>query len=218
MAIKLNGSTSGSVALDAPADTSPSGTDVTLTLPTSAGSSGQYLQTNGSGTLSWQTVTTPTNGLNEGTSADTPASTISFESLPSGIDRIILAIDRASTTGSDRIILELGDSGGYETSGYESWAKTMGGSSFSTGASLTTAFDVSASISNTEFYSGTIELMRVNSNNWVMNGNLQGNGDNRKLSGGRKALSGELDRVRLNTTGTSTFDGGQVQIYWFLAS
>jgi len=58
MAIKLNGSTSGSVALDAPADTSPSGTDVTLTLPTSAGSSGQYLQTNGSGTLSWQTVTT----------------------------------------------------------------------------------------------------------------------------------------------------------------
>lgn len=56
MAIKLNGSTSGSVALDAPADTSPSGTDVTLTLPTSAGSSGQYLQTNGSGTLSWQTV------------------------------------------------------------------------------------------------------------------------------------------------------------------
>ena len=58
MAIKLNGSTSGSVALDAPADTSPSGTDVTLTLPTSAGSSGQYLQTNGSGTLSWQTLTT----------------------------------------------------------------------------------------------------------------------------------------------------------------
>ena len=56
MAIKLNGSTSGSVALDAPADTSPSGTDVTLTLPTSAGSSGQYLQTNGTGTLSWQTV------------------------------------------------------------------------------------------------------------------------------------------------------------------
>ena len=56
MTLKLNGSTSGSVSIDAPADTSPSGTDVTLTLPTSAGSSGQYLQTNGSGTLSWQTV------------------------------------------------------------------------------------------------------------------------------------------------------------------
>ena len=53
MTLKLNGSTNGSVSLDAPADTSPSGTDVTLTLPTSAGSSGQYLQTNGTGTLSW---------------------------------------------------------------------------------------------------------------------------------------------------------------------
>ena len=53
MAIKLNGSTSGSVALDAPADTSPSGTNITLTLPTTAGSSGDYLQTDGSGTLSW---------------------------------------------------------------------------------------------------------------------------------------------------------------------
>ncbi len=58
MTLKLNGSTSGSVALDAPADTSPSGTDFTLTWPTSAGASGQYLQTNGSGTLSWQTVAT----------------------------------------------------------------------------------------------------------------------------------------------------------------
>ena len=66
MAIKLNGSTSGSVALDAPADTSPSGTDVTLTLPTSAGSSGQYLQTNGSGTLSWQTVSVTPDAITEG--------------------------------------------------------------------------------------------------------------------------------------------------------
>ena len=54
MTLKLNGSSAGSVSIDAPADSSPTGTDVTLTLPTSAGSSGQYLQTNGSGTLSWQ--------------------------------------------------------------------------------------------------------------------------------------------------------------------
>ena len=60
MTLKINGATGGSVSLDAPDNTSPAGTDVTLTLPTSAGSSGQYLQTNGSGTLSWQTVSVPT--------------------------------------------------------------------------------------------------------------------------------------------------------------
>ena len=61
MTLKLNGSTSGSVALDAPADTSPSGTDVTLTLPTSAGSSGQYLQTDGAGALSWASAASLSN-------------------------------------------------------------------------------------------------------------------------------------------------------------
>ena len=58
MAIKLNAATGGgSVALDAPNSTD-SNADVVLTLPTNDGDSGQYLQTNGTGTLSWDTVTT----------------------------------------------------------------------------------------------------------------------------------------------------------------
>ena len=53
MTLKLVGSSDGSVSLSAPSDTSPSGTDVTLTLPTSDGDANQVLQTNGTGTLSW---------------------------------------------------------------------------------------------------------------------------------------------------------------------
>ena len=52
MTLKLNGSSSGSVSLDAPASTT-GGADVALTLPVSDGESGQVLRTNGSGTLSW---------------------------------------------------------------------------------------------------------------------------------------------------------------------
>jgi hypothetical protein len=52
MALRLNGSSSGYVELDVPADAGSH----TLTLPDGGGSSGQYLQTNGSGTLSWQTA------------------------------------------------------------------------------------------------------------------------------------------------------------------
>jgi hypothetical protein len=55
MALRLNGSSSGYVELDVPAAAGSH----TLTLPNSGGSSGQYLQTNGSGVLSWQTVTVP---------------------------------------------------------------------------------------------------------------------------------------------------------------
>ena len=49
MALRLNGSSSGYVELDVPAAAGSH----TLTLPNSGGSSGQYLQTNGSGALSW---------------------------------------------------------------------------------------------------------------------------------------------------------------------
>lgn len=52
MPIKLNGSGSGSVALNAPANTS-GGSDISFTLPTADGTSGQVLQTNGSGALSF---------------------------------------------------------------------------------------------------------------------------------------------------------------------
>ena len=52
MTLKLNGSSSGSVALDAPASTT-SGADITFNLPVADGSANQILQTDGSGNLSW---------------------------------------------------------------------------------------------------------------------------------------------------------------------
>jgi len=55
MALKLKGSTSGFTAIDAPAVAG----DNTLVLPGGNGTSGQYLQTDGSGVLSWQTVSVP---------------------------------------------------------------------------------------------------------------------------------------------------------------
>ena len=54
MTIKLNGSTSGSVALDAPASTT-SGNDITFKLPVADGSANQLLKTDGSGNLGWAT-------------------------------------------------------------------------------------------------------------------------------------------------------------------
>ena len=56
MTIKLNGSTAGSVALDAPASTTGNA-DINFKLPVADGSAGQVLKTDGSGNLSWVTIT-----------------------------------------------------------------------------------------------------------------------------------------------------------------
>ena len=61
--VKLNttGGSGGSVALKGPASTT-SNADVELTLPVDDGSADQYLQTNGSGVLSWSTVSSTPEG------------------------------------------------------------------------------------------------------------------------------------------------------------
>ena len=70
MSIKLKGSTDSSVSLDAPADTSPTGTDVSLTLPTSAGSANQFIK-NGStaGTLEHSSMVETSTGIGIGTTS-----------------------------------------------------------------------------------------------------------------------------------------------------
>lgn len=52
MTIKLNGSTAGSVALDAPASTTGNA-DITFKLPVADGNADQLLKTDGSGNLGW---------------------------------------------------------------------------------------------------------------------------------------------------------------------
>ena len=60
MALRLNGQSTGYTELNAPDD----GDSVVLTMPGNDGDAGQYLQTNGSGGLSWQTL--PAAGLQWG--------------------------------------------------------------------------------------------------------------------------------------------------------
>ena len=85
MTLRLNGSSAGSVSLDAPSDTSPSGTDVSFTLPTADGSNGQVIQTNGSGALSFTTISTDPDGAFRSTQQFTSSGTWT---KPSGLKRV----------------------------------------------------------------------------------------------------------------------------------
>ena len=70
MSIKLKGSSDGSVSFDAPADTSPSGSDITLTLPTSAGSANQFLKNSGiAGELEYSSMVETSTGVGIGTAS-----------------------------------------------------------------------------------------------------------------------------------------------------
>ena len=75
MGLRLKNSSGNYVELNAPSSIA---TDFGLTLPVNDGDSGQYLQTNGTGTLSWQTVANTT--LQRGTAQSTASgSAVTFD-------------------------------------------------------------------------------------------------------------------------------------------
>ena len=79
MSIKLKGSTDGSVSLSAPADTSPTGTDITLTLPTDAGSANQFIKNSGTaGTLDYSSMVEDSSG-NVGIGTSSPSSILHLD-------------------------------------------------------------------------------------------------------------------------------------------
>jgi hypothetical protein len=211
MTLRLNGSTSGYTEIDAPAVAGSN----TLVLPTGNGSNGQYLQTNGSGALSWATVASPAVALTAATAvASTSGTSIDFTGIPSGVKRITVMFSGVSTNGSDNYLIQLGDSGGIETSGYTSSASYGGGGATTWRTDGFIIYNVATSGGT---HSGNVVITNITSNTWTSTGvighDVSGNATG--YSAGTKSLSATLDRVRITTQGgTNTFDAGTINIMY----
>ena len=211
MALKLNGSTDGSVSLDAPADTSPTGTDVTLTLPTSAGSSGQYLQTNGSGTLSWQTVTdtgTTWTTLAEDANGETA---LLLENIPAEAEQIIIAYYDLSPNTTASMRIRLGTSSGIDSTSDYDMFRGIFGQSTGGGAQTTTFFGMENYTGAANQYNGTIFLTRNSTNGWsIMWNQFERTSDTLGICTGEKLLSSTLTQVQFFPS-SGSFDDGTVR-------
>jgi hypothetical protein len=120
-----------------------------------------------------------------------------------------------STNGSSFIQVQLGDSGGVETTGYVGVMTTSGGGSTSDTA-ITTGFGVRQ---NSAGYisEGLINISKLSGNTYVASGTLSasGAGTGTFITSGSKTLSDTLDRVRITTVnGTDTFDAGTINILY----
>lgn len=214
MSIKLNGATSGYVEIDAPATAGSN----TLVLPTGNGTSGQYLQTNGSGALSWSTMLTLGTAV-----ASTSGTAIDFTGIPSTIKRITITFNGVSTNGTAEPIIKIGTSGGIQATGYLGASTflaigSMGARPYSTAPASSTGFAFFNDVTAAALRNGSITLSCLDTTNgiWSMNGMLGNSAENFMcISAGSKTLSGALDRVRITTTnGTDTFDAGNINILY----
>ena len=136
----------------------------------------------------------------------TGGTTIDFTSIAAGANRVTMIIAGLSLSGTSDFLVQIGDSGGFETTVYVSTAGHVGGGD----GTSTTGFRLTASVAASQAWTGRIVMDRLTSNTWVCSSVIAPSdnpADSVAMSGGRKGLSGELTQVRLTTVnGSDTFD------------
>jgi hypothetical protein len=149
------------------------------------------------------------------TAQDTTSGTsIDFTGIPSWVKRITVMLNGISGSGSSSPMIQLGDSGGIENSGY---AGSIGYSGVSSGASaFSSGFLFNTGVAAATATSGVATLLNISGNVWIYAISAAYADQAYSLSGGgTKTLSATLDRVRLTTVnGTDTFDAGSVNIMY----
>jgi len=155
--------------------------------------------------------------LISGTSQATTSGTfVDFTGIPSWVKRVTVMFDGVSTSGTSNLLLQLGDSGGVETTGYLSYTVRTASTSVVGGANVTTGFGLTVSTTASYIISGGVQISNLTSNTWVAQGQLtESTGANGFPVSGSKSLSGTLDRIRITTTnGSDTFDAGTINILY----
>lgn len=146
--------------------------------------------------------------------ATTSGTSFNFASIPAGVRRITVHFFGVSLSGTDDILVQLGDAGGIETGSYISTSAALAAAG--TGVSSSTSgFIVRLAVSNA-ILSGimTLELSTSASFQWVASHAGKTSTTVAVCGGGEKALSAELTQLTITRSGTDTFDAGSVNVVY----
>lgn len=173
-------------------------------------------------TLTNKTLTAPviTGGSLSGTSgaltlgtaqATTSGTAIDFTGIPSWVKRVTVVFGGVSTNGASPVQIQIGDSGGIETTGYSSVAFSYNSG---TAASSSTGYLVDEGLTGAaQSRNGNYVLNLLQGSTWAGSGILSVGACT--PSAGGKSLSNTLDRIRITTVNaTDTFDAGIINIMY----
>jgi hypothetical protein len=143
--------------------------------------------------------------------ATTSGTSWSFTGIPSWATEVEIELIGFSTNSTSNYLVQIGDSGGLETTSYLGASSGMGGAVGST--AFTTGFGISAG-AGTVVTHGKMNISWESGNTWVAVGWFaRSDSAGTVLSAGSKSLSATLDRVALTTVnGTDTGDAGVARV------
>jgi len=211
--ITAGNSTNGGTAIS----TDTSGT---LNIVTGSGSGATAVTVDGSGNVAVTGTITASGGVSGGIRsgtavASTSGTSIDFTSLPTGIKRITVMFNGVSLSGTSSVLIQLGDSGGFETTGYVSTSVLNRDGTTPTGLTSTSGFIIVTAVAANTLL-GNAVLTSVSGNSWVLSSAYGMSGSTHAgTTGGNKTLSDTLTQLRITTVnGTDTFDAGSINILY----
>lgn len=151
-----------------------------------------------------------------GTPTTASGVSVDFTGIPATAKRICIGLTGLSSNGTSGILIQLGDSGGIENSGYSGAAIVTNGAGGGAVGSHSSGFYLSGLGAAAYVFHAvaTLTLINASSNTWLISV-VGGQSDSALtvLSGGSKSLTGTLDRVRIATqNGSDTFDAGEINV------
>jgi hypothetical protein len=185
------------------------------TLPASDGSANQVLQTDGAGALSFATVSS---GFTFGTVVTPTPGTVTdvdITGIPATAKIINIIFSGVSVAAGTVYYIQIGDSGGFESTGYAAATSQIFASTVESNYSATRfPIALGTSIPAASTTSGTIQLINLTGNTWVASGTFgaynASSGVQTITTGGNKTLSATLDRIRIGAS--DYFDAGSFNI------
>jgi len=158
-------------------------------------------------------------GITSGTAvASTSGTSINFTDIPSWVKRITVMFSGVSTNGTSILLVQLGDSGGVENTGYVSQVGAVFNTNNTTrGSSFTTGFGLYGQTSDATYaFTGVLSIFNITGTTFLASGSsLESTNASASTLSGSKTLSATLDRVRITTVnGTDTFDAGTINILY----
>lgn len=142
-----------------------------------------------------------------GTSSETTA-------IPSGTLGICLVFDGVSTTGTDRLQVEIGSTT-YATVS-DSTVKRFSTSAVTTATQAGGPGALTVTGAAAHLNSGLVELVKHDDNHWGLVSSIEDEqGDDAWLSIARIELSAAIDRLKITMSGANSFDAGAVHVYTY---
>jgi hypothetical protein len=146
--------------------------------------------------------------------AATSGTAVLFSGIPAGTKRITINFDVVSTNGTSNLLVQIGDSGGIETTAYNAAGARIASAAITT-AGYSAGFGIN-SVLAADVLSGSLvlSLLDAATNKWTCTGGLGDDTNTRAyFVSGSKALSATLTQLRVTTvSGTPTFDAGAINI------